>query len=114
MKTDISIPNPIYQAAEKLAKELGISLSELYTAALTAYISEHEKKTSPKNPILFMQPSLPRQSLNWSKCKLLPNSMPGMPPVMRRWKTLKKDWKSYKARRYCSCQSAANCRWRWS
>ena len=44
MKTDISIPNPIYQAAEKLAKELGISLSELYTAALTTYVSEHEKK----------------------------------------------------------------------
>ena len=44
MKTDISIPNRIYQAAEKLAKELGISLSELYTAALTAYVSEHNKK----------------------------------------------------------------------
>ena len=44
MKTDISIPNAIYQAAEKLAKELGISLSELYAAALTAYVSQHEKK----------------------------------------------------------------------
>ena len=45
MKTDISIPNPIHHAAEKLAKELGISLSELYTAALTAYVSDHEKKS---------------------------------------------------------------------
>lgn len=44
MKTDISIPNPIYHAAERLAEELGISLSELYTAALTAYVSEHESK----------------------------------------------------------------------
>jgi hypothetical protein len=44
MKTDISIPNPLYRAAEKLAKELDVSLSELYNAALTAYISEHEKK----------------------------------------------------------------------
>jgi len=44
MKTDISIPNRIYQAAEKLAKELGVSLSELYTAALIAYVSEHNKK----------------------------------------------------------------------
>ena len=44
MKTDISIPNPIHHAAEKLAKELGISLSELYTAALTTYVVEHEKK----------------------------------------------------------------------
>jgi len=45
MKTDISIPNPIHHAAEKLAKELGISLSELYTAALTTYVFEHEKKS---------------------------------------------------------------------
>jgi len=45
MKTDISIPNPVYQAAEKLAKELGISLSELYSAALTAYVSEHKRQS---------------------------------------------------------------------
>ena len=44
MKSEITIPNSIYQAAEKLAKELGISLSELYVAALTAYLSEHKKK----------------------------------------------------------------------
>jgi hypothetical protein len=45
MKTDISIPNPIYHAAERLANELGISLSELYVAALTNYVYEHEKKS---------------------------------------------------------------------
>ncbi|MCI0551843.1 MAG: hypothetical protein L0287_12885 [Anaerolineae bacterium] len=50
MKTDISIPNPVYRAAETLAKELGISLSELYTAALNAYISEHEKKSVAEEP----------------------------------------------------------------
>lgn len=44
MKTNISIPNLVYRAAEKLAKELGISLSELYTAALTAYVAEHKKR----------------------------------------------------------------------
>jgi hypothetical protein len=44
MKTNISIPNLVYQAAEKLAKELGVSLSELYTAALTAYVAEHKQK----------------------------------------------------------------------
>ena len=50
MKTDISIPKVIYHATEKLAKELGISLSELYIAALTAYISEHEKKNVVEQP----------------------------------------------------------------
>ena len=42
MKTDISIPNPIYEAATKLAEKLDISLSELYVAALTAYVATHE------------------------------------------------------------------------
>ena len=45
MKTDISIPNPLHHAAEKLAKELGISLSELYAAALKSYVYDHEKKS---------------------------------------------------------------------
>ena len=36
MKTDISIPNPIFEAATKLAQKLDMSLSELYTAALAA------------------------------------------------------------------------------
>ena len=42
MKTDISIPNPIYKAAERLAKKFGVSLSELYAAALTDYVMSHE------------------------------------------------------------------------
>lgn len=50
MKTNISIPNLVYQAAEKLAKELGVSLSELYTAALTAYVAEHKKKGVAETP----------------------------------------------------------------
>ena len=44
MKLDISIPNPIFQAAEDLAKKMGVSLSELYTAALNAYVAEHQKE----------------------------------------------------------------------
>ena len=44
MKTDISIPNPVFRAAENLAKKMGVSLSELYTAALNAYVAEHLKE----------------------------------------------------------------------
>lgn len=43
MKTDISIPNPTYKAAERLAQRLGLPLSELYTAALTTYIAAHQR-----------------------------------------------------------------------
>ncbi len=42
MKTDISIPNPVYQAAKQLAETLGISLNELYTVALTTYVTSHQ------------------------------------------------------------------------
>jgi len=44
MKTDISIPNPVFHAAEDLARKMGVSLSELYTAALNAYVTEHQKE----------------------------------------------------------------------
>jgi len=39
MKTEISVPNPIYEAAKRLAEELGMSLSEFYVAALAAYVA---------------------------------------------------------------------------
>jgi hypothetical protein len=42
MKTEISVPNPIYEAAERLAQELGMSLSELYVAALAAYVATYQ------------------------------------------------------------------------
>jgi metal-responsive CopG/Arc/MetJ family transcriptional regulator len=40
MKTAISIPNNIFESAEKLANQLGKSRSQLYTQALTRYIKE--------------------------------------------------------------------------
>ncbi|RIK37979.1 MAG: hypothetical protein DCC55_22545 [Chloroflexi bacterium] len=43
MKTAISIPNPLFETAEQLAKHLGISRSELYTRALATYIQTYEK-----------------------------------------------------------------------
>ncbi len=59
MKTDISIPNPIFRAAEDLAKKMGISLSELYLTALTTYVMEHQKEniTDVLNRVLETEPS---------------------------------------------------------
>jgi hypothetical protein len=42
MKTGISVPNPFYEAAERLAEELGMSLSEFYVAALAAYVATYQ------------------------------------------------------------------------
>ena len=41
MKTAISIPNDIFDAAEKTAKRLGVSRSELYSNAVKDYIDSH-------------------------------------------------------------------------
>ena len=41
MKTAISIPDPIFNSAEKLAKRLGISRSQLYTTAVDALIEKY-------------------------------------------------------------------------
>jgi metal-responsive CopG/Arc/MetJ family transcriptional regulator len=38
MKTAISIPDLLFDEAEKLAQRLGMSRSELYAKALAAYI----------------------------------------------------------------------------
>jgi len=59
MKSDISIPNPVFHAAENLAKKMGVSLSELYTAALNAYVAEHQKEdvTDALNRVLETEPS---------------------------------------------------------
>ena len=42
MQTAISIPPPIFEAAEQLSRKLGLPLSELYSAALTAYLNAYQ------------------------------------------------------------------------
>ncbi len=42
MKTAISIPDPIFQAAENMAHRLGMSRSELFTVAMSEYIQSHQ------------------------------------------------------------------------
>jgi metal-responsive CopG/Arc/MetJ family transcriptional regulator len=53
MKTAVSIPNDIYDSAEKLATHLGKSRSQLYAQALKNYMQEQndEAITSKLNEI---------------------------------------------------------------
>lgn len=44
MKTAISLPDPIFEEAEVLAQQLGISRSELYTEALKAYLRRYNRE----------------------------------------------------------------------
>ena len=43
MKTAISMPDAVFKSAESLAKQLGISRSELFTKAMQAYIEWHQR-----------------------------------------------------------------------
>lgn len=41
MKTAISIPDPLFQASERLARRMGISRSELFQMAMRAFLRDH-------------------------------------------------------------------------
>ncbi|MBI4218631.1 MAG: hypothetical protein HY682_00710 [Chloroflexi bacterium] len=41
MKTAISIPDPVFEEAENLARRLRMSRSELYTRAVSTYLEAH-------------------------------------------------------------------------
>ena len=43
MKTAVSIPDRVFQSAEKLAARLGVSRSELYAKALSALVEKHRE-----------------------------------------------------------------------
>jgi hypothetical protein len=42
MKTAISIPDPIYLAAEQLARRLGMTRSDLYATAVDTFVKAHQ------------------------------------------------------------------------
>ncbi len=43
MKTAISIPDSVFEAAEAIAQQLGVSRSELYTQALQVYLEKYSR-----------------------------------------------------------------------
>jgi len=53
MKTAVSIPDRVFQSAEKLAARLGVSRSELYARALASLVEQHREDivTSKLNEI---------------------------------------------------------------
>ena len=42
MKTAISVPDEVFEAADRTAKKLGVSRSELYSTAVHEYIERHK------------------------------------------------------------------------
>lgn len=44
MKTAISIPDEVFEQAERAAKRLGISRSELYAKAVREFVEHHQRE----------------------------------------------------------------------
>jgi metal-responsive CopG/Arc/MetJ family transcriptional regulator len=44
MKTAVSLPDQVFYKAEQLARQLGVSRSELYKKALEKYLEEQKSK----------------------------------------------------------------------
>lgn len=59
VKTAISLPDPLFEAADQLAKRLGMSRSELYATAIEKYLRSHrnEEVTAALNRIYREEPS---------------------------------------------------------
>jgi len=45
MKAAVSIPDPIFKAADKLAQRMGVSRSHLYSVAIQRFVQEHDEET---------------------------------------------------------------------
>jgi hypothetical protein len=60
MKTAISLPDPLFEAADRLARRLGKSRSQLYAEALRAYLDKNcdQDITARLNEIYGAEPEL--------------------------------------------------------
>ena len=59
MKTAVSIPDPVFKAADKLAHRLGVSRSRLYADALHQFLQLHDESaiTAKLNEVLAHESS---------------------------------------------------------
>lgn len=75
MKTAVSIPDPVFNAAEELAAQLGVSRSQLYARALSEYLEDRldRRVTERLNEVYADQSS----ELDPTLARLQSASLPG-------------------------------------
>jgi metal-responsive CopG/Arc/MetJ family transcriptional regulator len=73
VKTAISIPDKVFRSADSLARRLGISRSQLYSTAISEYLSKHQSKqvTEKLNSIYAQEDSSLPPSLTLLQSKSL-------------------------------------------
>jgi hypothetical protein len=67
VKTAISIPDGIFKEAEKAAKRLGMSRSELFTRALEAYLSERTERNITSSYDAAFDDAAPSRDDRWGR-----------------------------------------------
>jgi len=55
VKTAVSIPDPVFAAADRLARSLGISRSELYARALERFLDSEDDDTTARLDALYAE-----------------------------------------------------------
>jgi len=60
MKTAVSVPDPLFEEADRVARALGKSRSQLYAEALREYLDRHQRQsiTERLNEIYDAEPEL--------------------------------------------------------
>jgi predicted DNA-binding protein len=69
MKTAVPLPDPLFKAADQLARQLGKSRSQLYAEALRDYLERHrdEDITRRLNEIYDAEPELAKLDRCWMR-----------------------------------------------
>lgn len=75
MKFAISVPDRLFQQGERLARDKGISRSELYAKALDAYVGQHgaEQITARLNAVYATEDSRLDPALQHAQQEILPD-----------------------------------------
>lgn len=55
MKTAVSIPNELFEDAEKLARKMKTTRSGLYTRALSSFVSQHQEESMTEQMNVVME-----------------------------------------------------------
>lgn len=71
MKTAISLPDELFEAADSLAERLGVSRSELYARAMAEYLAKHRHGdlTERLNQVFADEPSGVHPSLRRAQAR---------------------------------------------
>lgn len=75
MKVAISVPDEVFKAGEQLARELGVSRSELYATALAVYLGSRGAAavTAGLDKVYATQASSVEAALNAAQLRVLPD-----------------------------------------